>query len=170
MLLLLSRDNGSSGHPFQMERHGHLFHQVFQLADQTYPPKLSGSGTSRDDTGLSESAEVTRVSSISVTRTTPGIGSSTTSITVVSTAGVAFRLDGGIAGLLRDTSLRDVLATFFALFFDFLLTALLTGRLPGFVRAVLDFMVLTFTGFLRLAIVLLRRHSETRRHITPFEV
>jgi hypothetical protein len=55
------------------------------LNKQTYPPKLSGSGISRD-VRASGSRNVTRVSSIAVTRITPGIGSSTTSITAVSTA------------------------------------------------------------------------------------
>ena len=59
------------------------------LNKQTYPPKLSGSGISRD-VGASGSRNVTRVSSIAVTRITSGIGSSITAITAVSTADDAF--------------------------------------------------------------------------------
>jgi hypothetical protein len=83
------------------------------------------------DTGASGSGNVTRVSSISVTRITPGIGSSTTSITAVSTADDASCVCGLTPFRLVTRFRGFFAASVFTVFLDFLPTARLTDFLPG---------------------------------------
>jgi len=84
--------------------------------------------------GASGSGNVTRVSSISVTRITSGIGSSTTSITAVSTADDASCVCGLTPFRLVTRFRSFFAANVFAVFLDFLPTARLTDFLPAWVR------------------------------------
>jgi hypothetical protein len=98
----------------------------------------------------SESGAATLLSSISVSRTIPGTGSSTTSTISRSTTGAVW----AACRRARLTRFRDgFAATFFVVFLDFFPVARLIGRLPGPVRflAALDF-VLRTAACLRLAI------------------
>jgi hypothetical protein len=94
------------------------------IKQQTYPPKRSGPEISRDgmsrDVGASGSRDETRVSPIAIARIAPELGSSTTSITAVSTGDDASCACGSLRPSGRSRASVISSANVFAVFHDFL--------------------------------------------------